>query len=39
MKRLLRRTFNDAATYLLLDIFLPGGVLMALIVWLYRHSA
>ena len=35
---ILRRFGQNAGPYLMLEILLPGGTLLALLLFLYRHS-
>jgi hypothetical protein len=35
---ILRRFWQNAGPYLMLEIVLPGGTLLALLLFLYRHS-
>jgi hypothetical protein len=30
---------RQASPYLLVELFLPGGTLIALLLWLYRHRS
>ena len=37
MLKLLLQTARAASPYLLIELLLPGGTLIALALWLYRH--
>jgi hypothetical protein len=38
MNRLIHAA-RDASPYLLIELLLPGGSLIALLLWLYRHRS